>query len=116
MKVLFGYLFLFVLSIGFSSFTSSEIDNLSNNNIDQYGAPLTKFHSISSPYGTHSEHDFTLEIEEEDDKSKWLFFNVFKTNNNLNHLSRISKTNSAYLSKFITYPVSRYILLETFRL
>jgi hypothetical protein len=114
-KLLLGYIFLFVLSIGFGGFATSELSNLSEKTV-QYTSSSNQSYTIITPYHGHSEHDFAMDIEEEDDKLKWRFSSLLNKRDYLNHYYSTSKTNNAYLLKFITSAVSRYILLETFRI
>lgn len=118
MKLFLVYIFafLFVFNTNANDFLQKNQTNKTEKT-ERFNPQYNQTNNIVSNYQHHNKHDFAIDIEEEeDDKLKKLLPFLFATYFHLNYFLMPEKYNSSYFSKTITSSISRYILLETFRI
>lgn len=118
MKLFVAYIFafLFVFNTNASDFAKKNHGNHIEDAI-QYKSSLNHSNLIVSNHHKHNEPIFAIDIEEEEDnESKWLLTATFVTHTYFNSCSVIDTSNSLYSQSIITPSISKFILLEIFRI
>lgn len=105
------FVILFVASANESvinaTYTNSKVDTYSN-------FTQNKSHFILNSSGSHRDYEFVIDVEEEDEKSKWLLAVIYTFLIESSEYKIKTDSNCFYFTKNIIPKQPRHLLLEVF--